>query len=242
MVNRRTHSAPRRGLRGARSPRPGNSRVAAIRCIQCPVASRSELRPHAYEVFRGLVDIDDFDVAAAVAGAPGSLKCMRRNSIIRARNSRIGGRVLPWLEYRAGNEQVRRVRLHREAHLLAADRRALHQPGLLMPCMDMRCFARGRPDNPQRRRRPRRRGDGRLGQRRSVVRSRQGNASATTRNDRECAMRASNAADRTSSVNDGTVRRVPGPSKIRGPMARGCGTGLIHCGGQTGRRFAAEMR
>jgi hypothetical protein len=184
-----------------------------FRCIQCPVASCSELRPHAYEVFRGLVDIDDFDVAAAVAGAPGSLKCMRRNSIIRARNSRIGGRVLPWLEYRAGNEQVRRVRLYRETYLLAADRRALHQPGLLMPCMDMRCFARGRPDNPQRRRRPRRRGDGRLGQPRSVVRSRQGNASATTRNDRECAMRASNAADRTSSVNDGTAGRVPGPSK-----------------------------
>jgi hypothetical protein len=29
---------------------------------------------------------------------------------------------------------------------------------------------------------------------------------------------------------------------ILGPTASGCGTGLIHCGGQTGRRFAAEMR
>ena len=65
-------------------------------------------------------------------------------------------------------------------------------------CFRTRCFARRRPDNPQRRRRPRRRCDGRIGQRWSVVRCGQGDANARTRNDRESAMPlASNAADRT---------------------------------------------
>jgi hypothetical protein len=91
-----------------------------------------------------------------------------------------------------GQRQVRRARLYRETHLLAADRRALHQPGQLMPAgiFEMRCFARRRPDNPQRRRRPRRRCDGRIGQRRSVVRCGQGDANARTRNDRENTMPA----------------------------------------------------
>jgi hypothetical protein len=31
-------------------------------------------------------------------------------------------------------------------------------------------------------------------------------------------------------------------ASISGPMARDCGTGVIHCGGQTDRRFAAEIR
>jgi len=33
-----------------------------------------------------------------------------------------------------GQRQVRRARICRETHLLAADRRVLHQLGLLMPC------------------------------------------------------------------------------------------------------------
>lgn len=44
-----------------------------------------------------------------------------------------------------------------------------------VPCVfEMRCFARRWPDNPQRRRRPPRRCDGRIGQRRSVVKHRRG--------------------------------------------------------------------
>ena len=108
---------------------------------------------------------------------------------------------------------------------------------------EMRCFARRRLDNPQRRRRPRRRCDGRIGQRRSVVRCGQGDANARTRSDRESTMPLlSSAADRTSWVRDSTARRVPGPSKNSRSDGAGCGTGLIHCGGQTDCRFAAEMR
>jgi hypothetical protein len=98
-------------------------------------------RPHAYEVFRRAVDIDDFDIPAAVAGEPGPLKYMRRDR----------DRDAPQLDHpceefldrrpcfavgqiRRGQRQVRRARFSQETHLLAADRRALYQPGLLMPC------------------------------------------------------------------------------------------------------------
>ena len=69
--------------------------------------------------------------------------------------------------------------------LLATDRRALHQPGLLMLYMVFsKCAALldGGPTI--------RNGDGRLGQRRSVVRCGQGDANAKTRNDRESTMPA----------------------------------------------------
>jgi len=76
----------------------------------------------------------------------------------------------------------------------------------------------------------------------SAPEMRAGDANATTRNDRESAMLASNA--QIEPPRSTMARRVVcrDRAKIRGSMARGCGTGLIHCGGQTDRRFAAEMR
>ena len=53
----------------------------------------------------GAVDIDDFDLPAAVAGEAVLLKCMRRASVIRARNSWIGGSALPSHKSRAGNNR-----------------------------------------------------------------------------------------------------------------------------------------
>jgi len=76
-------------------------RAAAIRRIQRPVAQRPD-RPVA--LARGLpraVDIDDFDLPVVVGGEAGPLKCMRRSSIIRARNSWIGGSTLPSHKSRA---------------------------------------------------------------------------------------------------------------------------------------------
>jgi hypothetical protein len=49
-------------------------------------------------------------------------------AIIRARNSWIGGRALPQLKCRAGNDRCE-ARGSAETHLLAADRCALHLPG-----------------------------------------------------------------------------------------------------------------
>jgi hypothetical protein len=51
------------------------------------------------------VDIDDFDMPAAVAGEAGPVEMLRRTSIIRARKSWIGGRALPSRESHAGNDR-----------------------------------------------------------------------------------------------------------------------------------------
>ena len=108
--------------------------------------------------------------------------------------------ALPSVKSRAGNDSATRAALPRDAFARSRSPRvasagAAHAvPGVF----EMRCFARRRPDNPQRRRGPRRRCDGRIGQRRSVVRCGQGDANARTHNDREGTMPlASNAADRT---------------------------------------------
>jgi hypothetical protein len=127
-----TFDGASRPSRGASAPGPGTARAAAICC---------SARPHAYEVFRRAVDIDDFVIPAAVAGEPGPLKYMRRDR----------DRDAPQLDHpceefldrrpcfavgqiRRGQRQVRRARFSQETHLLAADRGALYQPGLLMPC------------------------------------------------------------------------------------------------------------
>jgi hypothetical protein len=69
-------------------------------------------REHSHKVFRRAVDIDDFDIPAAVAGEARPLKRMRRDRdrgarapIIRARNSWIGGSALPSRKSRAGNDR-----------------------------------------------------------------------------------------------------------------------------------------
>jgi hypothetical protein len=165
MVNRRTHSTPRRGLPERKRPPAG---YLAVRRSDHPCEEFLDRRP-----------------CFAVAQMP--------------------------------RGQVRRARLHRETHLLAADRRALHRPGLLMPC---RCFrnallcSKAARQSATTTEAARRCCDGRIGPRRSVARCGQGDANATTRNDRESTMLlASNAADRTSGVSDGAARRVPGPCR-----------------------------
>ena len=236
MVNRRTHSVPRRGLRGARSR--GETTRGRRLFVAFSARPRPELRPHAYEVFRGLVDIDDFDIAAAVAGAPGPLKCMRRNSIIRARNSRISGRVCPNSNAARAMTGATSAALPRGTFVRSRSPRvasagaahAVHGNALL-------CARAARQSATTT--------EAAAAQRRSpwsAPEMRAGDANATTRNDRESAMLASNA--QIEPPRSTMARRVAcrDRAKIRGSMARGCGTGLIHCGGQTGRRFAAEMR
>jgi hypothetical protein len=78
----------------------------------------------------------------------------------------------------------------------------------------MRCFARRRPGNPQRQRRPRGGAATVASVSAGLSRERTAGANATTRSDRESTMPlASNAADRTSGVSDGAARRVPRPSR-----------------------------
>ena len=69
----------------------------------------------------------------AVAGAPGPLKCMRRSSIIRARNSKSAAAFCRSSNAARAMTGATSAALPRDA-LLAADRRALHRPRLLMPC------------------------------------------------------------------------------------------------------------
>ena len=93
---------------------------------------------------------------------------MRRSSIIRARNSRISGRVCPNSNAARAMTGATSAALPRGTFVRSRSPRVA-SPGAahaVHGVFEMRCFARRRPDNPQRRRRPRRRSDGRLGQRR----------------------------------------------------------------------------
>jgi hypothetical protein len=176
MVNRRTHSAPRRGLPERNRPRPGASRSAAIRRI---------CRDHPCEEF---LDRRPFFAVAQMTR----------------------------------QRQVRRAWLCRDAFVRSRSARAALAGGIsyCAGVFEMRCFARRQPDNSQRRH----------GAAAARMPERTESAAARTR---QIVRLGSTAARRV---------RAWGGAKIRRPMAPGCGTGLIHCGGQTDRRFAAEMR
>jgi hypothetical protein len=174
------------------------------------------------QVPRGAVDISDFDLPAAVAGEAVLPKCTRRA----ARRSSVRG--IPGsaaVICRRTNPALVATGAARpgEAHLHATDRRVLHQPARLTPCQvfSMRCSARRRLDNPRR---------GCFGTR------------AETRTSGPAMIERPPCRSNVSHQRRHGASR-PGPS-INFPVrwALGCGTGLIHCRGQTGRRFAAEMR
>jgi len=98
---RRVEAFPRRQTR--RERRWGGARAGRQLFVAFSGRSRSVriARSHSHEVFRGAVDIDDFDLPVVVGGETGPLKCMRRTSILRARNSWIGGSTLPSHKSRA---------------------------------------------------------------------------------------------------------------------------------------------
>src|SRR5258708_32384514 len=98
-------------------------------------------REHLHEVFRRDVDIDGFDMPAAVAGEARRLKRMRRDRdrgartpIIRARIP--GSAAVPCRRANPARATTGATSAARpgETHFHAADRRAFHQPRRLIPC------------------------------------------------------------------------------------------------------------
>lgn len=192
-------------------------------------------RSHSHEVFRRAVDVDDFDLPVAVDGEAGPLKCMRRDrdrgalhvdhpcEEFRDRRPCSARRTNP----ARATGAIRRVR-----RIVRSRSPGLHQRGCSCSpyVFVMGCTARRRAwpvrwfcD---------------------AGRAMSAPPAAKTWNTRLGGRDTpgSKAADRT--LASMRARRVAGRPgiKIPGPMAPGCGTGLIHCGGQTGRQFAAEMR
>jgi hypothetical protein len=175
-ANRRTRSAPRRGLPERKRPRPGAARAAAIRRIR---------RDHHARI-------------------PGSAAVLcRRSNDARAR-------------------QVRRAWLCRDAFVRSRSPRCIGR-GHLTLC---RCFRNALL----------------TAARQSATTTRGcGGANAGTRTESTMPLARTRQIERLGST---VARRVRawGRAKISRSEAPGCGTGLIHCGGQTDRRFAAEMR
>jgi hypothetical protein len=138
------HSAPRRGLPEAQAPSAGHprGRQLFVAFSGWPRRVRSS-PPHAHEVFRRAVDIDDFDIPAAVAGEPGPLKCMRRD---RDRGApHLDHPCQEFLDRRRcfavaqmshGQRQVRRARIER--------RRRICSQQIAGRCISLECSCRAR--------------------------------------------------------------------------------------------------
>jgi hypothetical protein len=240
MVNRRIHSAAHRGLPEAQAPSAGH-RAGGGCSLQCRVARVRGLPQgcrHRYS--RGC----SWRAGPAEIHAPRSRsRCAAARSSVRGINGSAAVLCRRPNPARATTGATRAA-LPRDAFARS------RSPGAVSAWVTHACqvFSKcaalldGGPTIRNDNGGPLRRCDGRIGQRRSVVRCGQGDANATTRNDRERAMPpASNAADPTR-LGQRWRGACRGRAKIRGPMARDCGTGFIHCGGQTDRRFAAEMR
>ena len=165
-----------------------------------------------------------------VAGKAVLLKRMRRASVIRARNSWIGGSALPSHKSPRGQQQARKARLDRVRRVspprIAG---AFHQPAWLMPCevFSMRCSARRRLDNLRR------------GCFDTRAETRMPGPATIER--APCRLHRTRQIERLASR---MARRVAAGPSINFPLrwALDCGTGLMHGRGQTDRRFAAGIR
>ena len=140
-------------------------------------------------------------------------------------------------------DRVRRARTRRL--------RGLHRRRLLIPChVFSKCAASLVLENRALTTRSCRRHDGRIGPRRSVVERRRGCFEMSGRRRELPAAATIERRTHAACIDRGRSRvsrqRRHGACVLRAHKfpaeAPGCGTGLIHCGGQTGRRFAAEMR
>ena len=128
----------------AQAPRPRRVRSSPLR---------------APEVFRRAVDIDEFDIPAAVVGEPGPPKYMRRDRDRGAPQLDHPNEFLDRRPYIAVSPNAARAMTGATSAALPRDALLTASAGIAHVVPDvfaMRGFARRRPDNPQRRRRLRR--------------------------------------------------------------------------------------